>query len=108
MVSSGAAVRGVDLWGAYGASKAAMNHLAQTLRVEEPTITTVAIRPGRVDTEMQREIREDHAHLMAKEDIEALVNAHKTGQLLRPEQPGNVIARLVLGAPGELSGRFLR
>ncbi|KAL9625701.1 MAG: hypothetical protein Q9160_000020 [Pyrenula sp. 1 TL-2023] len=49
LVSSGAAVRGVEYWGAYGSSKAAMNHLAQTLQVEEPDITTVAIRPGTDD-----------------------------------------------------------
>lgn len=45
-VSSGAAVTGYQGWGAYGASKAAMNHLSLTLAVEEPNITSVAIRPG--------------------------------------------------------------
>lgn len=107
MVSSGAAVRGVESWGAYGASKAAMNHLAQTLQVEEPDITTIAVRPGRVDTEMQREIREEHSHAMTKEDLKTLVNAYKNGQLLRPDQPGNVIARLVVGASKDLSGKFM-
>jgi NAD(P)-dependent dehydrogenase (short-subunit alcohol dehydrogenase family) len=28
------------------ASKAAMNHLSMTLAVEEPSITSIAIRPG--------------------------------------------------------------
>jgi NAD(P)-dependent dehydrogenase (short-subunit alcohol dehydrogenase family) len=39
--------------GAYGSSKAALNHLARTLAVEEPDVTTVAVRPGVVDTDMQ-------------------------------------------------------
>ena len=58
MVSSGAAVNAYTGWGMYGAAKAAMNHLALTLSTEEPDVTTMAIRPGVVDTEMQREIRE--------------------------------------------------
>lgn len=45
-VSSGAAVTGYQGWGAYGASKAAMNHLSITLAAEEPDITSIAIRPG--------------------------------------------------------------
>ena len=106
-VSSGAASRGTNLWGAYGSSKAAMNLLAQTLKEEEPDITTIAIRPGRVDTEMQRELREDYHDRMSKEDIEFTVKIHRNGELLRPEQPGHVVAKLALGAPRELSGQFI-
>jgi NAD(P)-dependent dehydrogenase (short-subunit alcohol dehydrogenase family) len=35
-----------------------VNSLAQSLALEEPDITSIAIRPGVVDTEMQRDIRE--------------------------------------------------
>lgn len=45
-VSSGAAVTGYQGWGAYGAAKAAMNHLSMTLAAEEPDITSIAVRPG--------------------------------------------------------------
>lgn len=45
-VSSGAAVTGYEGWGAYGSSKAALNHLATTLASEEKEITSVSIRPG--------------------------------------------------------------
>lgn len=45
-VSSGAAVTGYQGWGAYGASKAAMNHLSTTIAAEEPDITSISIRPG--------------------------------------------------------------
>lgn len=45
-VSSGAATGHYASWGAYGSSKAAMNHFTATLAVEEPDITSVAVRPG--------------------------------------------------------------
>jgi NAD(P)-dependent dehydrogenase (short-subunit alcohol dehydrogenase family) len=107
MTSSGAATRGSQAWGAYGSSKAAMNHLATTLGVEELEVTTIAIRPGLVDTEMQRELREIHHKTMAPEDVKKFADAKSAGKLLSPEQPGHVMARLVLDAPREFSGKFL-
>ncbi|OLL24031.1 putative oxidoreductase [Neolecta irregularis DAH-3] len=59
MVSSGASVRAYQAMGAYGSSKAAVNHLTKTLAIEEKDITTIAFRPGVVDTNMQKAIRED-------------------------------------------------
>lgn len=86
-----------------------------TLAVEEPAITTVSIRPGVVDTEMQREIREVHAAEdreegkgMTPEDAAKFVGLHKAGKLLKPEQPGHVMAKLIIDAPTDLSGKFLR
>lgn len=107
MTSTGAAIGAYSTWGAYGSSKAALNHLAMTLAVEEPDITTIAIRPGVVDSEMQREIRETHAVNMDEKDRQKFINSHKEGKLLRPEQPGHVIAKLAVDAEGELSGKFL-
>ena len=106
--SSGAAVSAYSTWGAYGSSKAALNHLALTLSVEEPDVTTVSIRPGVVDTDMQRELREVHHKAMEKQDAERFFTMHREGTILKPEQPGNVMAKLVLDAPKELSGKFLR
>jgi len=40
-------------------SKAALNMFGNILGVEEPEITTVSVRPGVVDTEMQAVIRND-------------------------------------------------
>ncbi|EED14219.1 short-chain dehydrogenase/reductase, putative [Talaromyces stipitatus ATCC 10500] len=107
--SSGAAVSATTGWALYGATKAALNYFALALSQEEPDVTCVSVRPGMVDTEMQREIREDHAK---KGDVPAgsftrYEEAHRDGKLLKPEQPGNVMARLVLDAPKELSGRFI-
>jgi len=84
-----------------------MNHLASTLSVEEPDVTSISIRPGIVDTDMQKEIREVHLDNLDPESQEKFINAHKTGKLLKPEQPGHVIAKLVLDAPHLLNGRFL-
>jgi len=107
MCSSGAATGHYATWGAYGASKAAMNHLVGTLAVEEPSVTTVSIRPGVVDTAMQQAIRETHHTAMEKDDAAKFKELHSSGSLLRPEQPGNVMARLSLDMPKELSGKFL-
>ncbi|KAL8790557.1 MAG: hypothetical protein Q9195_006301 [Heterodermia aff. obscurata] len=106
--SSGAAINAYTGWGAYGASKAAINHLALTLGAEEPDVTSISLRPGVVDTEMQREIREVHGPGMQEQDIARFHKLHKEGGLLKPEQPGHVIAKLAVDGPKELSGRFLR
>lgn len=51
-VTSDAATEAYPLWGAYGASKAAVDLLARTLAAEEPTLTVVRFDPGEVDTRM--------------------------------------------------------
>lgn len=92
----------------YGSTKAALNHLCFSLASEEPQITAVAVRPGVVDTDMQVEIREQHRAAMGEEGYSRFAELHKTGKLLKPEQPGAVIANLAIGAPKTLSGKFIR
>lgn len=106
LVSSGAAVGAYATWGAYGASKAVLNHAAMTLAVEEPDVTTISIRPGVVDTEMQRELREVHHKAMDKKDAEKFATLKSGGKLLTPEQPGHVLAKLAIDSPQDLSGKF--
>ncbi|KAI4170799.1 MAG: hypothetical protein LQ343_004688 [Gyalolechia ehrenbergii] len=105
--SSGASMKAYSTWGAYGASKAAMNHLNLTLAAEEPCVTCVAIRPGVVDTQMQLDVREKHSELMDEKDVSKFHGLHQEGKLIKPEKPGHVIAKLAIGAPKELSGKFL-
>ncbi|KAI1080542.1 NAD(P)-binding protein [Whalleya microplaca] len=107
-VSSGAAVGAVAGWGSYGTSKAALTHLCAHLAVEEPSITTTAISPGKVDTGMQKEIRDDGKTGMAPEVYASFVNEHETGRLLDPKKPGGVIAKLVVDASRELNGKHYR
>ncbi|GKZ29940.1 hypothetical protein AbraIFM66950_007171 [Aspergillus brasiliensis] len=104
--SSGAAITAYRGWALYGATKAAMNHLALSLGEEEPEVTTISIRPGMVDTEMQRELREVHATTLEPQMHAKFTTVHKEGKLLKPEQPGHVMAKLVLDAPSELTGKF--
>jgi hypothetical protein len=85
-----------------------MNHLALTMAVEEPSITTVSVRPGVVDTAMQKEVRDTHSGTMDEKDTQKFQGLYRDGALLKPEQPGNVMARLVLSAPKDLSGMVLR
>lgn len=77
------------------------------MAVEEPDVTTVSIRPGVVDTEMQVEVR-GHNGLMDEKDAEKFKTLFETGKLLKPEQPGNVMSRLAVDASKDLSGKFLR
>ncbi|KAJ5151720.1 Short-chain dehydrogenase/reductase SDR [Penicillium capsulatum] len=105
--SSGAAVKKYRGWAIYAASKAAMNNFAQSLGCEEPDITSLAIQPGMVDTDMQVELRDVHGAFLDAEMHSKFTGAHKDGLLLKPEQPGHVMAKVVLDAPKELTGRFL-
>ena len=84
-----------------------MNSLGRTIAAEEPDVTALSVAPGVVDTEMQRELREVHSASMDKKDAKRFHDLHKEGGLLKPEQPGHVMARLVLDPPKELTGEFL-
>ncbi|KAK4942968.1 hypothetical protein LTR10_017352 [Elasticomyces elasticus] len=108
LTSSGAATNGYSAWGAYGATKAAINHLAMTLKNEEPEVTTVSIRPGVVDTAMQGDIREKFLKNMDEKDQIKFSTLKKDGKLLPPYKPGEVIAELAINAEKDLSGLFLR
>lgn len=65
------------------------------------------MRPGVVDTDMQVEVRGNNT-VMDSKDAAKFKSLHEEGKLLKPEQPGNVIARLAVGAEKELNGKFLR
>jgi NAD(P)-dependent dehydrogenase (short-subunit alcohol dehydrogenase family) len=61
-VSSDAAVAAYPGWGGYGASKAALDHLAAVLGAEEPLLLVYAVDPGDMRTAM-------HAAAFPGEDI---------------------------------------
>lgn len=103
--SSGAALHGYAAWGPYGSSKAAMNSLAQHIAVEEPLIATVSVGPGRVDTDMQKEIRETGKDMDGAQHAD-FVSVYEEGKLNKPEWPGNVIAKLAVEAKTDLHGEY--
>lgn len=73
---------------------------------EEPDITTVAVRPGMVDTDMQAYIREEGIKVMPKETGAFYLDLHSRGMLEPPEVPARSIAWPALRAPREMSGEF--
>ncbi|KAI0803802.1 short-chain dehydrogenase [Xylaria sp. FL0064] len=107
-VSSGASSKAYIGWGAYGTSKAALDHLCAHLAVEEPSITSVTVSPGKVDTAMQKQIREEGHIGMPPEVHASFVAEHEEGRLLNPNQPGTVIAKLAIAATKALAGKHYR
>ena len=78
-ISSGAGRGPVSGWSLYGATKAAVDHYTQTLAIEQPTVLTVALAPGVVDTEMQAAIRDTHTEQFPNRD--RFIQLHQNQQL---------------------------
>lgn len=107
-ISSGAAINAIPGWGAYSVAKAGLNHFNKILAAEEPNITTLTVRPGVVDTEMQALIRNEGSGAMPPERYTYFVDLHRQGKLLPPEKPGRAVALLALHAPPAWSGEFIQ
>jgi NAD(P)-dependent dehydrogenase (short-subunit alcohol dehydrogenase family) len=75
-ISSDAAVAAYPGWGAYGASKAALDHLSRTFAAELPGVRFISVDPGEMDTDM-------HAAAMPDADRSTLAD------------PADVAARIV-------------
>lgn len=85
-------------WSSYAASKFALRGFADALRAEEPDIRVTSIFPGRIDTDMQREVvafeERDYraAEFMSADTVAAAVraaidtppDAHPVEVVLRP------------------------
>ncbi|MEY2963439.1 MAG: hypothetical protein RL754_700 [Bacteroidota bacterium] len=78
---SGAASYPIEGWSAYCASKAAIHQFAEVLSKEYPEVPVHAFRPGKVDTPMQRAIREagegsfpSHDHFVEEFEMGRLVS----------------------------------
>ena len=107
LISSGAAVHPYPTWGAYCTAKAALNHLAAVLATEEPEVTTIAFRPGIVDTDMQTFIREQGRGIIPPDLYQRFVDYKAQGRLHPPEEIGRMVAHIALAAPHEWSGQFI-
>ncbi|MGC4960743.1 SDR family oxidoreductase [Gordonia sp. DT101] len=55
-INSGAGRRANPGWAPYAASKFGLRALADSLRAEEPTLRVTSVFPGRIDTDMQRDL----------------------------------------------------
>ncbi|MCY3768187.1 MAG: SDR family NAD(P)-dependent oxidoreductase [Gammaproteobacteria bacterium] len=98
-VSSRGAFRGEPRMPWYGASKAGMNamgqSMAQALAPRDIFVFTVA--PGFVETEMAREI-------LASAEGESLRNQSSMGRVARPEEVARTIEFLAFDAPAFMTG----
>ena len=106
--SSGAAAKAYKSWNAYGSSKAALNAISEHIAVEEPDITSLAISPGRVNTDMQGILRSEGEDTMDRAQWDTFNEDYKNGKLLEPEQPGHVMARFVISPQKDLSGKHVK
>lgn len=106
-VSSGAARTPIAAASAYCTAKAGLNHLTSVMAAEEPLVTTVAVRPGVVDTEMQAVLRRRGPAVMPDSGADYYLELKRLRRLEPPEVPGRAIAWLAVAAPPEWSGRFL-
>jgi NADP-dependent 3-hydroxy acid dehydrogenase YdfG len=61
LINSGAGLRANPGWGVYAASKFALRAFADALRAEEDDLRVTSVHPGRVDTDMQRGVREQES-----------------------------------------------
>ncbi len=70
-ISSDAAVEHYGTWGGYGASKAALDHLAMTVAAEHPELAVYAVDPGDMRTAMHQQAfpEEDLSGLPAPESV---------------------------------------
>lgn len=108
-VLSGASTSAYFGWGAYGASKAALNHFIQSLTAEETEISAISVAPGVVNTAMQADIRGVFGANMTEQSLQKFIDLHKNDQLLPPEIPATIYANLALnGWSKELNGKYLR
>ncbi len=106
-ISSGAATRAIRGWGAYCASKAAVNQLTQVAALENADGLTsiVSVAPGIIETAMQRAIRKEDETRFP--DVGQFVTLKDKGLLLAPVEAAAALAWLVLDAPLSLSGSFV-
>ncbi|APU17979.1 MULTISPECIES: SDR family oxidoreductase [Actinoalloteichus] len=99
LINSGAGLRAGPGWGSYAASKFALRAFADVLRAEEAEsgIRVTSVHPGRVATDMQREVRAAEGGDFEPE------------RYLRPQTVADVVATAVrLPADGQINELVLR
>lgn len=90
-ISSGAGRKTMPGWGVYGATKAAIDYYTQTLAAEHPSVRTVSLAPGVIDTDMQADIRSSNKRLFPNH--EHFVNLHLNQQLASADATAEKISQ---------------
>ncbi|GIW24541.1 SDR family NAD(P)-dependent oxidoreductase [Meiothermus sp.] len=104
-LGSGVAEHNIPGMGIYAIAKAAEEHLARQLALEAPEVTCFTYRPGIVETEMQRQLRE--AQGSASETLRPLFRGYQSqGRILTPEQSAKALVRILEGDPRRFHGKI--
>ncbi|KNZ45932.1 uncharacterized protein VP01_769g11 [Puccinia sorghi] len=77
------------------------------IAAEEPSITSIALRPGVVDTEMQAQLRAEAKEVMNSANYKHFHGLHESSKLVHPDGPAEVMCNLAIRAEAQLSGQFL-
>ncbi len=101
-VSSGESTRPSLRMAPYGAAKAAINHLTETLAVELAPhgIRVLAVAPGTTLTPVVRAALSD-------DTVEQLVAAHPLGRLGEPDDLGRLVVALASDLGGSVTGQVV-
>jgi NAD(P)-dependent dehydrogenase (short-subunit alcohol dehydrogenase family) len=101
-VSSGETTRAAVRMAPYGAAKAAINHLTETLAVELAPhgIRVLAVAPGTTLTPVVRASLSDEA-------VEQLVAAHPLGRLGEPDDLGRLVVALASDLGRSVTGQLV-
>jgi NAD(P)-dependent dehydrogenase (short-subunit alcohol dehydrogenase family) len=102
---SGAAEMNVEGIGAYCLSKAAEEHMARQLAAEVPEVTCFVYRPGAVDTQMQKALRE--AEGGGADVLHRVFGGYKErGILLTPETAAQALVQIIQDDPRRFNGKI--
>lgn len=96
-ISSDAAVEAYERWGAYGASKAAFDHLTRTFAAENPDVRFLSVDPGEMDTKMHadalgpptpglarpEDVAEKIVHLLSTDSERSSRSSARSGERVR-------------------------
>ncbi|KIW17542.1 hypothetical protein PV08_04736 [Exophiala spinifera] len=103
MTTSGVSLGPFPEWSSYGSSKAAMNYINLCWQKEDPTVRSVCVRPGIVDTGMQTAVRTELKDDLPKSTYEWLKGVHDRGELLSPDVPAKTFVYFALkGIPDDM------
>ena len=104
-ISSGAALRPLHSWSAYCISKAGLDMWSRCLAEEGANdgITSIAIAPGIVDTDMQLEIRSASPDDFPM--VDSFAGYHRNGDLTNPDEVAQKLHPLIVGHSAKQSGQ---
>jgi NAD(P)-dependent dehydrogenase (short-subunit alcohol dehydrogenase family) len=104
-LGSGVAQHNIAGMGIYAVAKAAEEHLARQLALEAPEITCFTYRPGVVETDMQRQLRQAEGGGSAQ--LRPMFQGYRDqGRLLSPQQAAEGLLGILEDNPHRFHGQI--